>query len=65
MAEQAEEMAGLMRRSVLLHEFKEKRVWDEDFDAEAESEGRVEIRGMVGRDEPEVIGEWIEEVLEG
>jgi hypothetical protein len=62
MNEQAEEMASLMRRSVLLHEFKERRVWDEDFDAEGEAEGRVVVSGT--GDEERVVGEWVEDVLE-
>lgn len=64
MNEQAEEMADLMRRSVLLHEFKDRRVWDDDFDAEVEAEGRVVVRSVAGGEEGEVVGEWVEDVLE-
>lgn len=64
MNDQAEEMADLMRRSVLLHEFKERRVWNEDFDAEVEAEGRVVVRSVVGGEEEVVVGEWVEDVLE-
>jgi hypothetical protein len=38
---QAEEMARLMRRSVVLHEFKERVRWGEDLDPHAASEERV------------------------
>ncbi|TVY31049.1 hypothetical protein LHYA1_G000225 [Lachnellula hyalina] len=64
---QAEEMAALMRRSVLLHEYKDRRVWDEDLDAESAAEERVWVRsvgGEEGEEEGEMVKEWIEDVLE-
>ncbi|TVY90933.1 hypothetical protein LAWI1_G004410 [Lachnellula willkommii] len=64
---QAEEMATLMRRSVLLHEYKDRRVWDEDLDAESAAEERVWIRSLEEEEdegEREVVREWIEDVLE-
>ncbi|CRK32315.1 hypothetical protein BN1708_005706 [Verticillium longisporum] len=40
---QAEELAGLMRRSMEKLELKERMKWDEDFDAEGEMEARVKV----------------------
>lgn len=68
---QADEMAALMRRSVSLHEYKDRRVWDEDLDAESAAEERVWVRSLGGGDEEAeaeeeraVVKEWIEDVLE-
>ncbi|PMD65549.1 uncharacterized protein K444DRAFT_659752 [Hyaloscypha bicolor E] len=67
---QAEEMVRLMRRSVLLHEFKERVLWDEDHDPSAAAEERVQVAPLPWFDEPEIDGEgrvvrkWIEEVLD-
>ena len=68
---QAEEMALLMRRSVLLHEFKERVMWDEDLDPHTASEERVQILEVVpkeigGAGEEEIerkVRQWIEESL--
>jgi hypothetical protein len=67
---QAEEMVRLIRRSVLLHEFKERVLWDEDHDPSAAAEERVQVAPLPWFDEPEIDGEgrvvrkWIEEVLD-
>jgi hypothetical protein len=67
---QAKEMVKLMRRSVLLHEFKERVLWDEDLDPSAAAEERVQVAPLPWFDEPEigeegrVVREWIEEVLD-
>jgi hypothetical protein len=67
---QAEEMVRLMRRSVLLHEFKERVLWDEDHDPSAAAEERVQVAPLPWFNEPEIDGEgrvvrkWIEEVLD-
>lgn len=62
-------MAALMRRSVSLHEYKDRRVWDEDLDAESAAEERVWVRSLGGgfeeaEEERAVVKEWIEDVLE-
>jgi hypothetical protein len=62
---QAEEIVRLMRRSVQLHEFKERVQWDEDLDPESAAEERVGISGFGGLEEEEkVVREWIEDVLD-
>jgi hypothetical protein len=61
--EQAEEMAGLMRRSVVLHELGERKIWDEELDAEVESAERVRVV-EIGEAVREEVGEWIEEALD-
>jgi hypothetical protein len=63
-AAQAEEMAGLIRRSVLLHEFKDRKVWDEDLDVEGAAEERVWVRSLDGEEEGEMVKEWVEDGLE-
>lgn len=68
-ASQAEEMAALMRRSVVLHEFKENgRVqWDDDVDPAEEAEKRIQVLALVGyvkeNAEEELVREWIEDSL--
>ncbi|RDL37052.1 uncharacterized protein BP5553_04485 [Venustampulla echinocandica] len=55
---QAYELESLMRRSLTLHEFKDRREWDEAFDAETDASERVEVyelkRGTEVRGEGEV-----------
>ncbi|KAM0275123.1 hypothetical protein ACHAQH_007527 [Verticillium albo-atrum] len=65
---QAEELAGLMRRSMEKLELKERMKWDEDFDAEGEMEARVQVVdvGEGSQDElsergEAVVREWLEE----
>jgi hypothetical protein len=65
---QAEEMAKLMRRSVLLHEFKEKKLWDEDLDPYSASEDRVQVLSLstyseTSGEEERFVREWIEDCL--
>lgn len=43
---QAEEITTLMRRSLLLHEFKDRRMWDEDLDPSAAAEERVQLSSI-------------------
>jgi hypothetical protein len=62
---QAEEMVRLMRRSVQLHEFKERVQWDEDLDPESAAEKRVGISGVGGlKEEETVVRAWIEDILD-
>lgn len=63
--EQAEEMVKLMRRSVVLHEGKERRYERLDVVAEAERRvGLVELGGVDGKtDDGEWAAEFFEEVL--
>ncbi|EPE25494.1 hypothetical protein GLAREA_01406 [Glarea lozoyensis ATCC 20868] len=58
--EQAEEMAGLMRRSVQLHELGERKMWDEELDVEVESADRVRVV-EIGEGVRGEVEEWIEE----
>ncbi|KAG9246635.1 hypothetical protein BJ878DRAFT_478113 [Calycina marina] len=61
---QTEEIAGQMRRSVVMHECKERRVWDESLDPEAEADDRIQVVEL-GKDKWEagiVVGEWLEDV---
>jgi hypothetical protein len=65
---QAEEMAKLMRRSVLLHEFKERKLWDEDLDPSSASEDRVQVLSLATNsetsgEEERFVREWIEDCL--
>ena len=64
LAEQAEEMVRLMRRSIVLHEYKDRVLWDEDADPQAASEERVRIAflsGGGGQQRKEgLIREWLE-----
>jgi hypothetical protein len=65
---QAQEMTRLMRRSIVLHEFKDRVMWDEDADPHGASEERVQFisiggdggRGGTLEEEERVIGEWLE-----
>lgn len=57
-----------MRRSVVVHEFKERRGWDEDFDGDGDGEGvageRVRCLEVSGEEEEGgVVGEWVEDLL--
>lgn len=70
---QAEEMVRLMRRSILLHELKERVLWDEELDPQSAAEERVGICPLPsfeplvdGREgeERRVVREWIEDTLE-
>ena len=65
---QAEEMAKLMRRSVLLHEFKDRKLWDEDLDPSSASEDRVQVLSLATNsetsgEEERFVREWIEDCL--
>lgn len=64
MFKQATEMARLMRRSIVLHEYKDRAMYDSDVDAHAVSEERVQV-GEVAEavKEDEVLREWIEDAL--
>ncbi|KAH6679651.1 hypothetical protein B0J14DRAFT_581275 [Halenospora varia] len=48
--EQANEMAGLMRRSIKLHEFRERKQWDESLDPEGAAAARVQVK-LLGDDQ--------------
>ena len=54
----------LMRRSIVLHEFKERVLWDEDVDAHQVSEERVRFHELGGDKEEEgkVVREWLEDM---
>lgn len=62
---QAEQMARLMRRSIVLHEFKERVMYDSDVDPHEVSEQRVRVKNLDGNDREEevVVREWIEDSL--
>lgn len=64
---QADELARLMRRSVVMHEFKDRALWDEDGDPHAASEERVQVCELkAGEGEREIVEEWIDGLgLEG
>jgi hypothetical protein len=64
MRRQAEEMAKLMRRSLVMHEFKDRALWDQDGDPHALSEERVRVHEVSmeadgERDELDVVEEWV------
>lgn len=64
MNKQAEEMAKLMRRSLVMYEFKDRALWDGDGDPHALSEERVQVHEL-GVDESEqkeaaVVEGWLE-----
>jgi hypothetical protein len=61
MQRQTEEMARLMRRSVVMHEYKDRALWNEGADAHAASEERVQVRelGTGKGEQAEVVWEWI------
>jgi hypothetical protein len=64
---QAEEMVRLMRRSILLHEFKDRVLWDEDLDPEAAASSRVQLsslRSSLDDDEGRIVREWINDTLD-
>lgn len=65
MRRQAEEMAKLMRRSVVMHEFKDRALWDQDGDPHALSEERVQVQEVSmettgERSELDIIEEWVD-----
>ena len=70
LGDQAAEMVRLMRRSVVLHEFKERVLWDEDLDPHAASEERVQFVRLEGErdgkeeegEEGVLVGEWLDGV---
>ncbi|KAK0121194.1 hypothetical protein ONS96_011373 [Cadophora gregata f. sp. sojae] len=45
---QANHMATLFRRSVFIHEFSDRRIWDEELDPEAASQARARVVGIRG-----------------
>lgn len=52
----------------MVHEFKERRGWDEDFDGDGDGEGvageRVRCLEVSGEEEEGgVVGEWVEDLL--
>ncbi|KAG0651548.1 hypothetical protein D0Z07_1932 [Hyphodiscus hymeniophilus] len=59
---QSEEMARLMRRSVVLHEFKDRVMWDEETDPHAASEDRVQVEMLGARagTEEKIVGAWLD-----
>jgi hypothetical protein len=61
--EQAEEMADLMRRSVVTNELRERKMWDEDVDPEAEASSRVMVKEIGEKGVDVEVGEWIEEAV--
>jgi hypothetical protein len=69
---QAEEITKLMRRSLMLHEFKDRRMWDEDLDPSAAAEERVQLSPIptfaVSEEEEEVeartVVEWLNETVD-
>jgi hypothetical protein len=69
---EAEEITKLMRRSLMLHEFKDRRMWDEDLDPSAAVEERVQLSPIpafaVSHEEEEVeartVVEWLNETVD-
>ncbi|CAG8959007.1 hypothetical protein HYFRA_00012166 [Hymenoscyphus fraxineus] len=61
---QAKELGGLMRRSISQLEFKDRKMWDEDLDDEAEGMKRVGVWECGDGIKEEEVGEWIEECLD-
>ncbi|RDW75346.1 hypothetical protein BP6252_06488 [Coleophoma cylindrospora] len=62
--EQADEIVHLMRRSVTLHEGKERKEWDYSFDPHLAAEERVKHRQINDNDatmEERIIQQWIED----
>ncbi|PVH78441.1 hypothetical protein DL98DRAFT_656150 [Cadophora sp. DSE1049] len=75
-ASQAKQMASLLRRSVFVHEFSERKIWDEDLDPEGASEARCRIvalspegegRRSSGKCECDgeagAVGQWLDELI--
>ncbi|KAF7889264.1 uncharacterized protein EAF01_010757 [Botrytis porri] len=61
--QQAQQLTKLMRRSVVMHELKERVLWDEDCDADETAKERVtemEV-GDAGLESDTVVREWIDE----
>jgi hypothetical protein len=68
---QAEEITKLMRRSLMLHEFKDRRMWDEDLDPSAAVEERVQLSPIptfaVSHEEEveaRTVVEWLNETVD-
>jgi hypothetical protein len=61
--EQAEEMAELMRRSIVTNELRERKMWDEDVDPEGEAADRVMVKDISDTNVQVEVGEWVEEGL--
>ncbi|RDW85479.1 hypothetical protein BP5796_03804 [Coleophoma crateriformis] len=62
--EQAEEIVRLMRRSVMLHEGKERKEWDYSFDPHLAAEERVKHHQINDNDatvEERIVRQWIED----
>jgi len=48
----------------MLHEFKERREWDERLDVEGAAEERVRVKSLGdGEEEGRLVGAWIEDGL--
>lgn len=58
------EMARLMRRSVVMYEYKERVQWNENLDPHAASEERVKVEkvGVGAGEMGAVMEKWIEEL---
>lgn len=61
--QQTDTLVGLMRRSIVTYEYKDRVVWDGDLDPHAESEERVRMEEVGGEREDgregSVVEEWI------
>ena len=73
LAAQAQSLVHLMRRSIVLHEFKDRVLWDENADPYAASEERVqyiEVKNASNaieeqeqeKEEERLVGEWLDGV---
>jgi hypothetical protein len=61
---QAEEMVRLMHRSILLHELKERALWDEDLDPNGAAQSRIQLSSISSlEEEGRIVREWIEDTL--
>jgi hypothetical protein len=60
--QQTDAMVGLLRRSVVSYEFKDRAHWDEDLDPHAASEARVRMQEVGEWEEEKAVREWMEDL---
>jgi hypothetical protein len=60
--QQTDAMVGLMRRSIVTYELKDRVHWDEDLDPHAASEERVRIQEIGEGEDAKVVGEWMDDL---
>lgn len=63
MQKQAAEMVKVMRRSVVTHEFKDRKTDNQDGDPQSMAENRVQMLVLSSSlDEGRVVGDWVEDL---